>query len=142
MRVVILGGGFGGANAALRLQARAPCNWTITLVNSENYFLYTPLLPEVMSGVVGPTHAVVPLRDLFHRVQRVDKREDFYFPLKVDGFKARRINFTFRFVPDEYVVDFRNLPKEQKDDLLPYLNNLAKHSVFFKEALEEKESRI
>jgi NADH dehydrogenase len=48
-RILILGGGFGGIYAALRLEkvmAQRP-ELEVTLVTRENYFLFTPMLPEV-----------------------------------------------------------------------------------------------
>ena len=48
-RILILGGGFGGIYAALRLEklmAQLP-ELEVTLVTRENYFLFTPMLPEV-----------------------------------------------------------------------------------------------
>jgi NADH dehydrogenase len=51
-RILILGGGFGGIYAALRLEkllARRP-ELEVTLVTRDNYFLFTPMLPEVAAG--------------------------------------------------------------------------------------------
>lgn len=71
MRVIILGGGFSGVYTALRLEKIAPKGWSITLIDDDNYFLYTPLMTEVLSGAIAPTHTVVPLRQLFKRVRVV-----------------------------------------------------------------------
>ncbi len=65
-RVVILGGGFGGVYAAQALEkalGRAD-DFEIALVNSENYFVFQPMLPEVISGTIGLTDTVSPLRRL------------------------------------------------------------------------------
>jgi DNA oxidative demethylase len=75
---------------------------------------------------------------LFHRVQRVDRRDEFYFPMHVEKFKSRRINFTFRFVPEEHILQYKDLPKEKAEDILPYMKELAKHSSFFTEALQAR----
>lgn len=72
---------------------------------------------------------------LFHRIQRVDRRDDFYFPIPVEGFKTRRVNLTFRYVPTKYIVAFPNLPREKQQDVIPYLQKLAEHSPFFKDVL-------
>jgi NADH dehydrogenase len=53
--IVILGGGFGGVYTAMqlgRLLKREP-DVEITLINRENYFVFQPMLPEVISGSVG-----------------------------------------------------------------------------------------
>lgn len=71
-RVLILGGGFGGFYTALglerRLRGRAH---QVTLVSSENYMLYTPLLPEAAAGALEPRHLVVPLRTALRRTNIV-----------------------------------------------------------------------
>jgi NADH:ubiquinone reductase (H+-translocating) len=70
-RIVILGGGFGGLYAALRLEktlARDP-DVEILLVNRENFFLFTPMLHEVAASDLDLTHIVNPVRKLLERVQ-------------------------------------------------------------------------
>src|SRR5260370_22539674 len=70
-RVLILGGGFGGVYAALRLEkslARHD-NLEVTLVTRDNYFLFTPMLPEVAAADLEPSTIVNPPRTLLHRVK-------------------------------------------------------------------------
>jgi NADH:ubiquinone reductase (H+-translocating) len=55
--VLVLGGGFAGAYVARELGKRGA-----TIVSTENFMLYTPLLPEAASGTLEPRHCVVPLR--------------------------------------------------------------------------------
>ena len=73
--------------------------------------------------------------DLLHRVQRVDDKHDLDLPPKLDGFRTRRVNFTFRYVPDEHVIPFAQLPPRERDDVRDYVATLAKGSAFFKAAL-------
>jgi NADH dehydrogenase len=62
--IVIAGGGFGGLEAARRLERRLPHNSAqVTLVSDQNFMLYTPLLPGAAAGTLEPRHAVVPLRE-------------------------------------------------------------------------------
>lgn len=64
-RIVILGAGFGGLNTYLRLQKKAKRrNLRITLVNSTNYFLFSPLLHEVATSGLGRHHVVEAIREL------------------------------------------------------------------------------
>jgi NADH:ubiquinone reductase (H+-translocating) len=56
---LVLGGGFAGAYVA-RLLGRHGA----TIVNPENFMLFTPLLPEAASGTIEPRHTVVPLRQM------------------------------------------------------------------------------
>ena len=68
-QIVILGGGFGGVYTAMHLEkmlAREP-NVDITLVNRENFFLFTPMLHEVAASDLDITHIVNPIRKLLHR---------------------------------------------------------------------------
>ena len=72
---------------------------------------------------------------VFHRVQRVeDKRKETIGP-KIENFQTRRINFTFRYVPDEHIYPLDKLPAPQKSDIKPYLETLAQHSAYFKKLI-------
>jgi alkylated DNA repair dioxygenase AlkB len=75
-------------------------------------------------------------RQHFHRVQRVEDNGS-RFALHVEGFETRRVNFTFRYVPDPHVVPYRELPPEARLDVREYVEELAKHSPFFAAALKE-----
>lgn len=67
-RVVILGGGFGGAFAAQELARRANASeLEVTLLDRNNFLLFYPLLVEAGVGVVEPRHVVVPVRSVFPR---------------------------------------------------------------------------
>lgn len=61
-KVVIIGGGFGGAFAAKYLRRYGGRDFDVELVNSTNYFVFQPLLPEVVSGTISAPDAVTPLR--------------------------------------------------------------------------------
>lgn len=63
-RVVILGGGFGGLNAALRLK-HAPVD--VTLIDRRNFHLFQPLLYQVATGSLSPGDIAAPLRGVLHR---------------------------------------------------------------------------
>ncbi len=66
--VVIVGGGFGGASAARRLERLIPRQAArLVLVNDVNFLLYTPFLPEAAAGTLEPRHVVTPLRDMLKR---------------------------------------------------------------------------
>ncbi|MEZ0392517.1 MAG: alpha-ketoglutarate-dependent dioxygenase AlkB [Pseudobdellovibrionaceae bacterium] len=77
-------------------------------------------------------------KQLFHRVQRVEKKLSPIDGLHTSNFETRRINFTFRYVPNDHIVEFSRLPKAQQEDIEPYVRELATHSAFFTEALEAK----
>jgi NADH dehydrogenase len=63
-RVVILGGGFGGLNAAQKLK-RAPVE--VTLIDRRNFHLFQPLLYQVATGSLSPGEIAAPLRGVLAR---------------------------------------------------------------------------
>jgi NADH dehydrogenase len=65
-RVVILGGGFAGIQVAVDLsrRLRRAGEIEILLISEQNYFLFTPLLPQIASSNVDPRHIAQPIRDL------------------------------------------------------------------------------
>jgi NADH dehydrogenase len=70
-RVVILGGGFGGVYVAAHLSKllsrKELEEIEIVLVNRENYIVFQPLLPEVISGSVELNHVIAPIRRMAPR---------------------------------------------------------------------------
>lgn len=70
-RILILGGGFGGLYAALELERTiaGDADVDITLINKENYILFTPMLHEVAASDLDITHIVNPIRKLLKKVR-------------------------------------------------------------------------
>jgi len=69
-RIVIVGGGFAGANLSHLLQKKADA-FEITLVSEESYTTFNPMLAEVVGATVFPEHVVAPLRERTRRAQFV-----------------------------------------------------------------------
>ena len=67
-QVVIIGGGFGGLEAAQSLKA-APVQ--ITLVDRRNFHLFQPLLYQVATGGLSPANIATPLRSILKRQSNV-----------------------------------------------------------------------
>jgi NADH dehydrogenase len=75
-RIVVLGGGFAGVSAAQELArqlrrkhrlagasaSRSSETIEVLLLNRDNYFVFQPLLADIISGTIETTHVVVPLR--------------------------------------------------------------------------------
>jgi len=66
--VVILGGGFGGLDAA-RALARSPVR--VTLIDRHNYHLFQPLLYQVATAALSPGDIASPIRWILRRQQNV-----------------------------------------------------------------------
>lgn len=67
-KIVILGGGFGGLYTYKSLCTEFKNNeLDITIVNRNNYFLFTPLLHEVATGSIGHYKVVESLRQIIYR---------------------------------------------------------------------------
>src|ERR671913_1164324 len=78
-KMLILGGGFGGLYTALELEKALDkeSNAEVTLVNRENFFLFTPMLHEVAASDLDITHIVNPVRKLLRRVKFFDGVVDY-----------------------------------------------------------------
>ena len=68
-RIVVLGGGFAGIYTAMALEKAmdARDDFEVVLINKENYFVFQPMLPEVISGTIGMLDVVSPIRRLLPR---------------------------------------------------------------------------
>ncbi len=73
--------------------------------------------------------------DLLHRVQRVEDKHALDLPPRIADFRTRRVNFTFRYVPDEHVVPYARLSASARDDVRDYVAQLAENAPFFADAL-------
>jgi NADH:quinone reductase (non-electrogenic) len=68
-RVAILGGGFGGLNAAKALR-RAPVQ--VTLVDRRNHHLFQPLLYQVATAALNPSDIATPIRRVLRRQENAE----------------------------------------------------------------------
>ena len=104
-RIVILGGGFGGVYTARHLASiLKPDEATVTLINRENYSVYQPMLPEVISGTIGLTDVVSPIRQLSPRTELITREvENIDLKNKIvtvsPGFRPRSMG-----IPYDYLV--------------------------------------
>ena len=81
-RVVIVGAGFAGFHAARELSRLAGAATEVVVINSTDYFLYLPLMPQVTGGLVEPRHIRASLprrlrrtRFVLGTVNQVDARQ-------------------------------------------------------------------
>lgn len=61
-KVIIIGAGFGGLNAAKQL---ADADFDITVIDKTNHHLFQPLLYQVATAALSPADIAVPIRSLF-----------------------------------------------------------------------------
>jgi len=70
-RILILGGGYGGVGVLKQLQEtfQSDPEVSITLVSKNNFFLHTPLLPEMATGMLTARHIATPIRAFCKRAR-------------------------------------------------------------------------
>jgi NADH dehydrogenase len=68
-RVVVIGGGFAGINAAIGL-AKLPVD--ITLVDRRNHHTFQPLLYQVALAVLSPAEIAQPIRSILRDYQNIE----------------------------------------------------------------------
>jgi NADH:ubiquinone reductase (H+-translocating) len=146
-RVVILGGGFAGVYAAKYLEKSLgnKDDFEIILLSKENYFVFQPMLPELISGTIGLLDIVCPLRPLLPKTN-VQSREVESIDLVAQtvttshGFRAKPhvIQYDHLVIALGNVTDFRGM-RGLPEHAMPFKNladaiHLRNHVI---RALEE-----
>ncbi len=75
-KIVILGGGFAGVKCARQLESYFGNNSEIELVmiSEDNFLLFTPMLPQVASGMIETRHIVMPIRAICKKTKFYEGR--------------------------------------------------------------------
>jgi NADH dehydrogenase len=75
-KIVILGGGFAGVECARQLESHFGNDSKIelVLVSEDNFLLFTPMLPQVASGMIETRHIVMPIRAICHKTKFYEGR--------------------------------------------------------------------
>lgn len=75
-KIVILGGGFAGVECARQLESEFGNNPEIELVmiSEDNFLLFTPMLPQVASGMIETRHIVLPIRTVCKKTKFYEGR--------------------------------------------------------------------
>ncbi len=101
-KILILGGGFGGVNVLKSIQNKFKNepNVRISLVSQDNYFLYTPMLPQVSSGLIHPSDITIPIRTLC-------KQAEFYqATISSIDFEQKLVTITRTFDGKVHALDY------------------------------------
>src|SRR5437868_2873885 len=118
-RILILGGGFGGLYTALGLEKKLHKypNVEVTLVNRENFFLFTPMLHEVAAGDLDVTHIVNPVRKLLRctqflnaRVKSIDLKKRSVAVIHAGDAHVHALTYDYLVLALGSVINFYNLP--------------------------------
>ncbi|MCV0430758.1 NAD(P)/FAD-dependent oxidoreductase [Nitrosopumilus sp.] len=75
-KIVILGGGFAGVECARQLESEFGDDPEIELVmvSEDNFLLFTPMLPQVASGMIETRHIVLPIRTVCKKTKFYEGR--------------------------------------------------------------------
>ena len=98
-----------------------------------------PYMATSAPGVVDEMLAEIGLDDVDELFEQIPESHRLSRPIElppaIEGFRTRRINFTFRYVPDEHITPFAQLPAAAREDVRDYVATLAQSSAFWKRAL-------
>ena len=75
-KIVILGGGFAGVECTRQLESEFGNDSEIELVmiSEDNFLLFTPMLPQVASGMIETRHIVLPIRTICKKTKFYEGR--------------------------------------------------------------------
>jgi len=131
-RILILGGGFAGVYTALTLEQLLRHDLRrraveLALVNRENYLVFQPMLPEVISGSIGLMDTITPIRrlcpntNLYTRpIEKVDVQHKHILIAAGLGTQPRELEY------DHLVIALGNVTNSAE------LPGLAEHALPFK----------
>lgn len=75
-KIVVLGGGFAGVECTRQLESQlaAEPDIEIIMISEDNFLLFTPMLPQVASGMIETRHIVMPIRTICKRTKFYEGR--------------------------------------------------------------------
>src|ERR1700693_6264450 len=68
-RVIIIGAGFGGLEAAKKLACK---NVRVTVIDRTNYHLFQPLLYQVATAALSPADIAAPVRGVLSKCENME----------------------------------------------------------------------
>ncbi len=117
-KIAILGGGFAGIEVLTKLQKefQNDIRIDITLISKDNFFLFTPMLHEVSSGMIETKHVASPLRAFCKRARFIESE------VKIIDLENRKIEFTNQILEARFIGTYNNNGGENKK-----LDTLSNH---------------
>lgn len=113
LKIIIVGGGFGGISAALALEKKKISNTKITLISDKPHFEYSPTLYRVLSGR-SPLEVCIPLQEIFKK-KKIEVLEDKIIEVNLRekmlrGESGSRYSFDFLILALGSETSFFNIP--------------------------------
>ena len=101
--IVIIGGGFGGLQAAKAL-ARKPVK--VTLIDKKNHHTFQPLLYQVATAVLSPGEIASPIRRILYKYQNIEVLlgDGFDIPEGVGDFDRIIVTAAMEHVPEKLLA--------------------------------------
>lgn len=149
-RVLILGGGFAGLTVAMELEKNLARSRAVevTLVNRDNFFLFTPMLHEVAASDLDVTTIVNPVRKVLRhvrffvgQVEKIDLEQKSVIVSHGFDRHEHAVSFDFLVVGVGSVTNFHGIPGlEQRALTMKTLGDAIRLRNHIIAHLEEAES--
>ncbi len=97
-RVVIIGAGFGGLEAAKHLGNKPVC---VTVIDRTNYHLFQPLLYQVATAALSPADIAAPVRGILSKYENI---EVLLAEAQTVDVEARLVRATDREIAYDYLI--------------------------------------
>src|SRR6478752_804092 len=97
-RVVIVGGGFGGLEAAKKLVCE---NVHLTVVDRANYHLFQPLLYQVATAALSPADIAAPIRGVISKYENIDVM---LAEVRSVDTAAKKVTVATKEIPYDYLI--------------------------------------
>jgi len=96
-KILILGGGYAGVGVLRHLQNTFENNVdvSINMVSEDNFFLHTPMLPEMATGMIEPRHIATPIRTFCKRAR--------FYQAKVDSIDLANKKVSIKRISDSSI---------------------------------------
>ncbi len=130
-RIVVLGGGFGGAYLAKELTRRKyGLDAEVVIIDRNNYFIFYPLLIEAGCGSIEPRHCTVPIREfapkadlLMAEITALDTKTNEVEYELIGDVERRRISY------DQLVVALGSVTRILPENIV---SGVKEHAFFMK----------